>query len=77
MAKAINLLRACNNIIKGSSFTNITIVSGKLSQKKYYIMSFDYYVFSGGSNGVEPDVIILTSCGEKAYLYVVDGYKEF
>ena len=77
MAKAINLLKACNDIYKGSKFTNITIVSGKLSQKKYYIMSFNYFTFSGGFNGIEPDVIILTSCGEKAYLYVVDGYKEF
>ena len=77
MAKVINLLKACNDFYKGSQFTKSTIVSGKLSQKKYYIMSFDYYTFSGGSNGVAPDVTILTSCGEKAYLYAVDGYKEF
>lgn len=76
MAKAIDFLRATTDIYKGSEFTNITVLKGTLKQNKYYVMSFDYYTYSGGSRGLRPDVVIQTRSGETAYLYCVDGYKD-
>ena len=76
MAKAIDFLRATTDICKGSNFTNITLLKGAIKQSKYYVMSFDYYTYSGGSRGLQPDAEIQTPSGDKAYLYCVDRYKD-